>query len=120
MRISPLTIGIVCGLMMLGCSSKSPDWVTSLPQYHGQIRQTVESKLGTPTQTYKFPMSQALGEMRSPLLSTYPSSNPANANVMIEESWWKDGDYWITLWFHQVNGQWVVLESCRWHKDVQF
>jgi hypothetical protein len=44
----------------------------------------------------------------------------ANANVMIEESSWNDGDYWITLWFHQVNGQWLVLDSCRWQKDVRF
>ena len=65
-------------------------------------------------------MSLAVGEMRVGLLNTYPTTDPVNANVMIEESWWHDGDFWITLWFHQVDGSWVVLDSCRWHKDVQF
>lgn len=94
--------------------------MTSLPHYHGQSRQAVKSRLGKPIRIDKYTMSQAVGEMRAPLFKTYPTSNPANANVLIEESSWKDGDYWITLWFHQVNGQWIVLDSCRWHKDVKF
>lgn len=101
-----------------GCSTR--DSVTSLPKYHGQTRRIVEASLGPPFTTDTFPVSQAVDEMRGPLLNTYPLSNPANANVMIEESHWKDGEYWIALWFHQVNGEWVVLDSCRWHKDVAF
>jgi len=120
LRITILSIWVVCWVPLLGCSRRTAAPVTSLPQYHGQSRRAVESALGKPTRTDKYPMSQAVGEMRAPLFNAYPTSNPANANVPIEESWWKDGDYWITLWFHQVNGQWVVLDSCRWHKDVRF
>ena len=121
MRVSLLIVFVIYAAGMFGCSKPAaPQLVSSLPKYHGQTREAVESTLGTPTRTDKYPMSQAVGEMRVPLFNTYPASNPANANVMIEESWWKDGDYWITLWFHEVNGQWVVLDSCRWQKDVQF
>ncbi len=34
--------------------------------------------------------------------------------------WWDDDGYWIALWLHQINGQWVVLDSCRWNKHVVF
>jgi hypothetical protein len=96
------------------------DPVTSLPQFLRKSRLEVESESGQPARTDRYPMSMAAGVMRQPLLKTYPPSDPANANVIIEESWWKDGDYWITLWFHQVGGRWVVLDTCRWRKDMQF
>ena len=100
-----------------GCSPGAPAKLTA---YHGQSRAQVVTKLGQPQRDEKFPMSRAYGEFRIELQNTYPLSNPANAAVEIEEMTWQDGNYWITLWLHQVNGQWVVLDSCRWHKDVQF
>lgn|SRR5487761_513259 len=108
----------ICIATSHGCSK--PQLVTSLPEYHRQSRAAVEAVLGAPTTTDAFPMSRAVGEFRVSLLNTYPTTDPANANVMIEESWWQDGDYWITLWFHQIDGSWVVLDSCWWHKDVVF
>jgi len=118
---APYAICVIWAFAMMGCSKPSPsEPVTSLPQYHGQTREAVESRLGKPVQEDRFPMSAVLGEMREPLLRTYPLSEPENADVMIEELWWKDGEYWTTLWFHQVNSQWIVLESCRWHEDVLF
>lgn len=65
-------------------------------------------------------MSEANSEFRIELRNTYPRSIPETLNVMIEELTWPDGDYSITLWLHLVDGQWVVLDSCRWHKDVRF
>ena len=83
-------------------------------------RAQVISKFGAPERDETFPMSDAVGEFRVELFNTYPPNKPANASVKIEEMWWKDGDYWITLWLHQKNGDWKVLDSCRWHKDVRF
>jgi hypothetical protein len=102
-----------------GCSDVAIP-VTTLTNYRGQTKQDVEARLGTPERTESFPMSQAVGEFRAPLFSTYPLSNPANADVTIEECWWRDGDYWITLWFHQQDGKSVALEGCRWHEGVRF
>lgn len=105
-------------LVAAGCSHRDP--VTSLPALHGQSRAQVITQLGQPTRTEKFPMSKAADEFRIELQNTYPLSQPGNANVEIEELTWQDGDYWITLWLHQLNGEWVVLDACRWHKDILF
>jgi hypothetical protein len=104
--------------LIAGCSGSIR--VTKLAKYHGWSRaQTVET-LGEPQQDVTFPMSKASGEFRVELQNTYPLTNPANSTVQIEEMTWRDGDYWITLWLHKIDEQWVVLDSCRWHKDVQF
>jgi hypothetical protein len=103
---------------IVGCSA--PDPTGKLPAMHGQSREQVVSQLGRPQRADEFPMSRAIGEFRIELQNTYPLGNPTNADVRIEELTWRDGDHWITLWLHQVKGQWVVLESCRWHKDVVF
>ena len=112
-----LAIIFAVSLAVAGCAPGAP---TKLTSYHGQSRAQVVTELGQPQRDDKFPMSNAYGEFRIELQNTYPRSNPANANVEIEEMTWQDGNYWITLWLHQVNGQWVVLDSCRWHKDVRF
>ncbi len=103
-----------------GCTSNSSLQPNKLPTYQGQSRAKVVGKLGKPQSDVKFAMSEAVGEFRIELQNTYPLTNPANAGIQIEEMTWKDGDFWITLWLHQVNGQWLVLDSCRWHKSVRF
>jgi hypothetical protein len=111
---------LIATTLLLGCFAADPDPVSKLPAYHGQSRTQVVAKLGEPQRDEKFRMSNASGEFRIELQNTYPLNNPANANVEIEEMTWRDGDFWITLWLHQANGQWVVLDSCRWDKNVAF
>lgn len=110
----------VCILIinLFGCRPDTRS--TKLPQYHRQTRAQVIAALGAPASTTQFPMSEANSEFRIELRNTYPRSIPETLNVMIEELTWPDGDYSITLWLHLVDGQWVVLDSCRWHKDVRF
>lgn len=110
---------IIAAAMLLGGCSRG-DRVRKLPAFHGQTRSQVFAKLGQPQRDDKFPISKAVGEFRIELQNIYPLSSPANATVEIQEMTWQEGDYWITLWLHQVNGEWVVLDSCRWHKDVSF
>ena len=79
----------VVAYLLVGCSASNP--VTKLPAYHGQSRAEEVAKLRQPQRTDKFPMSRAFGEFRIGLQNTYPLSNPANANVEIEELTWQDG-----------------------------
>ena len=65
-------------------------------------------------------MRAAANEFRVPLQNMYPLTNPANHDVQIQELRWDDGNDWITLWLHEVNGQWIVLDSRRWDKNVVF
>lgn len=110
-------IAVAIGLLA-GC--RSEPLVSKLPALHGQTRGQVFAKLGTPASDERFKRGTALGEFYGPLENTYPLSNSANANVEIEEMRWLDGDYWISLWLHQIGDSWVVFDSCRWHKGVVF
>lgn len=121
-------MGVIAVLVASVLSCDSPKTLTkpvalgpvSSPNFHGQSRSAVIQSLGKPVHDLTYPMSEAVVEFRIALQNTYPLSNPANRNVEIQELWWRDGDYWITLWFHQVDGEWVVLASCRWHKNIAF
>jgi len=111
---------IISILALTSCADDSSDPVSKLPQYHTLSRAAVISELGNPDKTFRYAMTNAVGEFRAPLLNTYPLTNPANTTVLIDELWWDDGGYWITLWLHKVAGQWVVLDSRRWRKDIVF
>ncbi len=112
------TLVAFTALFFPGCISGDP--VTKLPAYHGLSRAAVLAKLGQPERDENISLAQTDDEFRRPLQNTYPLSIYANTNVQIEELWWSDGNYHITLWLHQVNGDWVVFDSCRWRKDVRF
>jgi hypothetical protein len=105
-------------IALAGCSHQPAP--LNLVSFHGQTREQVSSTLGTPSRDEKFEMSQATGEFRIGLQNTYPLSNPANAHLQIIEMTWDDGNSWITVWFHEINGAWVVLDSCRWDKGEVF
>ena len=104
--------------LLAACSESDP--VTELPHYIGQSRSSVVARLGDPDHIERFAMKDAAGEFRVGLQNTYPLTDAANAGVEIEELWWDDEQYWITLWFHKVDGEWVVLDTCRWRKDIVF
>jgi hypothetical protein len=122
--LHPQLLGCLTLLALLAGCSDAPSIgsgaPTKLPQYHGLSHAQVIERLGKPKRDDQFAMSQAVGEFRVELLNTYPLSDPANADVQIQELTWEDGSYNITLWLHQVGDEWVVLNSCRWHKDVRF
>jgi hypothetical protein len=108
-------------LISLSSSSLLADEMTSqMTNFHGLNISEVIEKLGIPERCETFLMKQVVGEFRVELLNTYPITKRENQNVPIKELHWKDGNYNITLWFHQVNGKWVVLNSRRWHKDIEF
>ncbi len=122
-------MGFVFLPMALGCAqaakveqqaTPSVDYVQERGEYLGRTLEAVLRGAGTPYLDQQFKMSQAYGEMRVELLNVYPLSDPKNATVEIKELWWKDGDYFLTLWFHQFNGEWIVLDTLYWHKDVTF
>lgn len=114
-----LLVGVA--LAVIGCEKPGRSGrPVEMSQYHGHTRDAVVRALGEPHSSDRFTMADVGDEMRIELRNTYPPSDPASASVPIEELRWQDGDYWIYLWLHEVNGQWVVLDSLRWHKDVRF
>jgi hypothetical protein len=109
---------IIC--FTFSCSLSGHYTVLKIPRLHGLHVEKVIEEFKTPSYSETYTMNEAVGEFRVELYNTYPLTDPKNHEVQIKELWWKDGNYNITVWFHQVNGKWVVLDTCRWHKDVQF
>jgi hypothetical protein len=57
-------------------------------------------------------------ELRIELLNTYPL--PASTRVDIIEQFWDHGGYHTTLWFHRLEGAWVVLDGLVYDAGVEF
>lgn len=89
-------------------------------KHHGKTVAEVLEELGPPASDTTFPMSKAYGEFRVGLLNVYPDVSGVHADVMIRECTWDQGWHRLTLWFHKEGDEWRVLDSCRWHKDLQF
>ncbi|MDZ4821676.1 MAG: hypothetical protein SGJ20_22175 [Planctomycetota bacterium] len=119
MRPITLTIWLLFLPTLVGCAEKGPA-TSKLSHYHGLSREAVIARLGAPSYDQRYVMQDAIGEFRVELQNTYPLTDPKNYNVQIQELWWHDDTHTITLWLHQVNDQWTVLNSCRWEKVVEF
>jgi hypothetical protein len=94
--------------------------ISKIPELQALSMDNVLQKYGKPEKNYSFKMKEPMHEFRVELLNFYPQDQPENRDVEIRELWWKDGDYNITVWFHQIQGQWQVLDTRRWHKDIDF
>lgn len=94
--------------------------VEKVPSIHGETLAEVLSEYGAPTDRTSFNMSQVPGEFRVELNNFYPPTAPHSAAVTIQELNWRYTPYTITAWFHKVDGTWVVLDTCRWKRGVQF
>lgn len=121
-RILAILLVFACiGLVVVLCRPRRQDEVTqTLTKYKGQTYDQIVAGMGQPIRTDSFTMGQPLDEMRAPLQNVFPLSKPGNDQVEIKEAVWKDGDYYVTIWFNKVNGKWVVVDGVRWHKDVRF
>lgn len=87
---------------------------------HGATEQQVVTQLGEPNQTREFPVVDVPGEFGIELWNTYPPNDPRSQDVRIREWQWKYHEFSFAVWFHKVDGQWVVLDTCRWKKGVVF
>jgi hypothetical protein len=94
--------------------------VEKIVSLHGQSLEAVVSELGEPTRAAEFPMSGCCDEFRIELWNAYSPKDPATANVRIKELIWTYAQYSIAVWFHQVDGQWIALDTCRWQKGIVF
>ena len=65
-------------------------------------------------------MEDRQGEFYGPIANTYPTTDPKNRDIPIEEWTWTAGNCRLSVWFHRPKGTWEVLENFFWHKDAAF
>jgi hypothetical protein len=95
--------------------------VDKIRALHGLAVERVAAELDEPNQIYEFSIEDGVdSEFRVELLNTYPPGSPRSKGVRIREWQWKYRDFTVAVWFHSVEGRWVVLDTCRWKKGVKF
>ena len=85
---------------------------------HGANQERVQAELGEPNLTYEFPVDEAPGEFRVELHNSYRVGHLKSRGVRIREWQWWYKDFRFAVWFHKVDGGWVVLDTCRWRNVV--
>jgi hypothetical protein len=97
------------------------DFIERLPWLHGQPIGIVVRELGQPDRQLEYAMKESPGgEFRIELYNTYPPDDPIAQETHILELQWHRTRYDIAVWLHQINGEWRVLDTCRWKASVNF
>lgn len=94
--------------------------VSKLTDYQNLAFSQAVEKLGQPAVSDQYFLSERQGEFYVGLQNKYPLTNPENSKIRIKELIWKYSGYNVTLWFHKVNDEWVVLEALCWPADTDF
>jgi len=125
LRVVKLAIIVGCiigcvAVVALLCRSPSPKSLTPIKKHVGRTLEEVVGELGQPAFSYSFTMGQPMDEMHVSLLNMFPPDKPGNKDIEIRELRWRDGDYFIALWFYQNEGKWLAVDGVRWHKNTVF
>jgi hypothetical protein len=116
---------MLTGLLGLAVSWWYFDWahdhVEKLSYIHGSPIEAVIASLGEPDQQFEYTMANSPGgEFRVELYNTYPPGDLKATQARIKEMQWHRARYHIAVWMHQVHGEWVVLDTCRWKVGIGF
>jgi hypothetical protein len=116
---------MIAGVLAVSISWWCFDWghdsVEKIPRLHGKSLDAVIADLKKPGQQLEYTMRENPGgEFRVELCNTYAPSDPRAADARIKELQWHRPRYHIAVWFHQVDGEWVVLDTCRWKEGTVF
>jgi hypothetical protein len=92
------------------------------PAYQGRTVESIFDELQKPAEDVEFSLGDGCSriEFRIELHNFYPKSDPSSANIRIRECVWHYAAHHLAVWFHLVNGKWVVLDTCEWPNDIEF
>jgi len=94
--------------------------VEKVPRFLDKSAIEISSELGEPARKDSFKLRERQDEFRIELQNTYPLTDPRNRDVPVREWTWEEKDCNLTLWFHQVNEEWVVFETMKWNDGTEF
>lgn len=89
-------------------------------QLEGLTRERVRARFGPPALEESFQVQDRQGEFYVGIANTYPTTDPTNRTVSLEEWTWTSGDCILTVWFHNPKGTWLALDDVYWQKDTAF
>lgn len=86
----------------------------------GLDQNQVQQRFGLPADRESYRAIERGGEFYGAIEHAYPSRDPDNRDVPIEEWTYKSKDCFLTIWFHRPEGTWETLDDYFWHKDTAF
>lgn len=90
----------------------------------GESMNDLKAKYGEPASTYAFNVDDGVPEFRVELLNDYPPGADKSKGVEIMEHTYKasEGDSvrLFTIWYHEVDGQWIALQAISYSDNVEF
>ena len=124
-RTIAIASAMISGLLAMSLSWWYFDWghepVEKLPRLHGKSLDAVIADLREPDWQLDYTMADSPGgEFRVELYNTYPPGNAMAMQARIKELQWHRTRYYIAVWLHRVNGEWIALDSCRWKEGIEF
>ena len=97
-----------------GCADRP----APLPVTMGRSDAELAALLGPSTLIERFPFGRAVGEFRVGLRNHLRM--PADAEVIVTERTWLNGECRLTVWSIQRNGTQTAIDSLIWSKGLQF
>jgi hypothetical protein len=94
--------------------------VTRAAKFIGKQEDEVIRELGEPRYRSAISGEQLGYGPRAELWNWYPQEYPANQAVVIHELSWVRGDVTTVIWFHNINGHWLYLNSIEFDDTVHF
>jgi hypothetical protein len=85
-----------------------------------ETQSELEGRYGPPLTHEEFRAGELQGEFYVGVENVYPSTDPKNRDVPIEEWTWKSGTCTLTVWFHRQGGVWRALDDVYWHENIEF
>lgn len=90
----------------------------------GEHMNDVKAKYGEPASTYTFNLDDGVPEFRVELLNDYPPGSDKSKGVEIMEHTYKASEdgatRFLTIWYHEVDGQWIALQAISYSDNVEF
>ena len=66
------------------------------------------------------PVEDMTDEFRRGVQFLVLNNHGANEKEGVREMWWKQGDYFLSVWMIDRGGEWKAIDAYRWHKDMNF
>jgi hypothetical protein len=86
----------------------------------GSTPAQLEARFGAPAAREFFRAIERQGEFYAAIENVYPSTDPKNHDVPLQEWTWKSGACTLTVWFHRSQGEWRALPDIYWHDQIDF
>src|SRR5262245_7576221 len=87
--------------------------VRHLWHLHGKDINEVIGELGPPNQVATITLRDPIVSWRLELSLYYPRNRLGNLFVQFQEYFWQDQQHTTAIWFHRVDGKWVVLTTLQ-------